>query len=452
MKPELQALLATAAYAAMCGAVWRREHRRVAAREGAAQALLQAADGATPLLILHASQTGQAEALAWQSARLLHQGGLAVRVAPLGDVDPAELALHREVLIVASTYGEGDAPDAASRFAAAMTSPNALRLDTLRFGLLALGDTSFKAYCGFGRQLDTWLRARGANALFERIEADRMDAGAIDRWRRQLAHLAGTHDLAELPGWDAPRFAPWRLLARRQLNQGSQGAPLCHLEFAPQDGELPDWQAGDLVQLRLPDADDDAMPRDYTIASVPSDGRVHLLVRQAGRASSWLCEQLAIGHSADLRVRAHASFRIGANADRPLVLIGNGSGMAGLRAHLRARAGQPHARPCWLVFGERQRAHDALYRDEIDAWQADGLLERVDWTFSRDTLDRRHVQHALREQHARLAAWLDRDAALLVCGSLQGMGSGVDAVLRECLGDARIDALTASGRYLRDVY
>ena len=452
MKPELLALSATLAYAGMCLGLWRRARRRHAQRSDAAKALRLAADRAEPLLILHASQTGQAEEIAWQSARLLHEGGLAVRVAALGETAPATLAAQRDVLIVASTYGEGDAPDAASRFASAMAASGSRSLRSLRFGLLALGDTSFQAYCGFGRRLDAWLREQGAEPIFARIEVDRLDAQALAQWRRQLAHLAGTHDLDGQPGWEAPCFASWRLLARRCLNHGSQGAPLYHLEFKPTDSPLPGWQAGDLVQLRLPESSQDAVPRDYTIASIPADGRVHLLVRQAGRASNWLCTQLAVGDAASLRLRAHASFRIGTNAGRPLVLVGNGSGMAGLRAHLRARAAQPRPEPCWLLFGERQRAHDALYRNEIEAWQDAGLLAHVDWAFSRDQAARRHVQHVLREQHARLAEWLDRGAALLVCGSLQGMGSGVDTVLRECLGDARIDTLIASGRYLRDVY
>src|SRR6185436_844958 len=110
-------------------------------------------------------------------------------------------------------------------------------------------------------------------------------------------------------------------------------------------------------------------PREYTIASLPSDGRVELMVRRTtredgtpGRSSGWLTGQLPLDGTVSMRLRAHASFRIGANADRKLILFGNGTGLAGLRAHLKARAtarvGTTIA-PAWLLFGERQSAHDA---------------------------------------------------------------------------------------------
>jgi sulfite reductase (NADPH) flavoprotein alpha-component len=106
----------------------------------------------------------------------------------------------------------------------------------------------------------------------------------------------------------------------------------------------------------------------------------------------------------------------------------------------------------WLLFGERQSAHDAHYRDEIEAWQRDGVLARVDWAFSRDQAERVHVQHLLAREAPRLREWIADGAAIYVCGSLQGMAGAVDAVLRETLGEADVDALIREGRYRRDVY
>src|SRR5690606_2438815 len=186
-------------------------------------------------------------------------------------------------------------------------------------GLLALGDKSYAHFCGFGRALDGWLQARGAVPLFERIEVDRSEPESLQRWRQQLAHLAGTSDL---PDWEAPALQPWRLRARRHLNPGSAGEPVHHLELVPASGELPEWQAGDLVQLEVPGAPGE--PRDYSIASVPADGAVHLLVRRTRRAdgrpgvaSAWLTGGAALAETVPLRVRAHAGFRIGDNGARP---------------------------------------------------------------------------------------------------------------------------------------
>ncbi|MGJ4748917.1 hypothetical protein ACQV5M_21320, partial [Leptospira sp. SA-E8] len=160
--------------------------------------------------------------------------------------------------------------------------------------------------------------------------------------------------------------------------------------------------AGDLAQIEIqPSAlGVPAEPRDYSIASVPADGALHLLVRQTrradgspGLASGWLTAAtdhgLPLQGRVMLRLRAHSAFRIADNAQRPLILIGNGTGLAGLRAHIRARIQAGQARsdnapaPMWLVFGERHAATDAYYRDELEAWAAQGLL-RMDWVFSRE--------------------------------------------------------------------
>jgi sulfite reductase (NADPH) flavoprotein alpha-component len=150
-------------------------------------------------------------------------------------------------------------------------------------------------------------------------------------------------------------------------------------------------------------------------------------------------------------VRAHERFRLGANAARPLVAIGNGSGLAGLRGLLKARIAAG-GNDNWLLFGERNEIHDFLLRDELLAWRDDGRLARLDLAFSRDQAERRYVQDVLREQAGRLREWVERGAAIYVCGSLQGMAGGVHEALQAILGAQALDALAAEGRYRRDVY
>jgi sulfite reductase (NADPH) flavoprotein alpha-component len=171
---------------------------------------------------------------------------------------------------------------------------------------------------------------------------------------------------------------------------------------------------------------------------------------RSGLGSGWLCEHASPGATIDLRIRVNANFHSPA-PERPLILIGNGTGIAGLRAHLAARAAAG-ARRNWLLFGERNRNRDFHCRGDIERWQADGLLERLDLAFSRDDAQRRYVQDALRDAADTLRAWVNDGAAIYVCGSLQGMAPGVDAVLREALGDALVEQLLLDGRYRRDVY
>ena len=436
------------AYALVCLAplLRQRDKRRAAA-------LARAALAQGPCwIVAHASQTGNAELLAGQTAATLRLAGIAVQQSELSALTAHDLQRAERILFLVSTYGEGDAPDNAAAFASRlMTGP--LPLAHLHYAVLALGDSAYGNYCGFGRALEAWLAAQGAVSLFQRIDVNRSAAPALESWRHQLSHLAGTSDA---PDWSAPAFADWRLAERRLLNPDSAGAPVYHLELEPCSGPLPEWQSGDLVQIAAPAEPD--RPREYSIASIPSDGRVHLLVRLHahaegghGTASGWLALQAGIGDAIGLRLRAHRRFRLEDNAARPLILIGNGSGIAGLRGHLKTRARAGHARN-WLIFGERNAGPDFHYCDDIAGWQADGVLERLDAVFSRDQAQRLYVQDRLLANAGAVGTWLRQGAAVYVCGSLNGMAAGVDLALERILGRSALDALAAQGRYRRDVY
>ncbi|MBB6134769.1 sulfite reductase (NADPH) flavoprotein alpha-component [Massilia aurea] len=435
------ALALSGVYLAMCLGLWRM-HLAKARPSGVA----------ADWLVVYASQTGSAEFLAERTAATLALGGLDARAACISTLDLATLSSASRILFVCSTYGEGDAPDPAARFAT-QTMDAMPDLSQLHFGMLALGDITYTNYCGFGRALDAWLRERGATSLFERIDVDRGAPEALAAWQHHLSHLAGTSDA---PDWEAPTYGAWRIAERTLLNPGSAGAPLYRLALTPQDGALPAWEAGDLAQVSAPA--DPAYPREYSIASIPAEGQLTLLVRlqqradgTPGAASGWLCMDALATDAIRLRVRAHARFRLGENALRPLIAIGNGSGLAGLRALLKARI-DVGTHDNWLLFGERNTAHDFLCQNELEAWRDSGALTRLDLAFSRDGSTARYVQHLVAAQADLLRQWVQDGAAIYVCGSLQGMAGGVHDALIDILGADAVEAMMANGRYRRDVY
>ena len=448
-------LWAAAAVALWLGVVaavaWTRARARRAARRRASA--LAPAESAEALLVAFASQTGHAEELAWMTASSLSGAGVPARVVPLGDLNPEALKSAGRVLIIAATTGEGDGPDPMSGFMRRhMTAP--ADLAGVSYALLALGDRTYADFCGFGRALDSWLQRSGAAPLFDRVEVDNGDAGAIRHWQHQLGAVTGHAVQAD---WTPPVYDRWRLAARAHLNPGSPGGEAWLLAFEPID-HTPDWVAGDIAEIGLP-AIDGVSPgsREYSVASLPTDGRVEFIVRRMtrpngspGLASGWLTRDLAVGDAVDMRVRPNRGFH-GPAPEVPLILIGNGTGLAGLRAHWRARAGVAHS-GAWLMFGERTSAHDALLDEEVRAALAAGLLTRLDRAFSRDPGDGRYVQHLIAQHTDELATWIDRGATILVCGSLEGMSQGVHAALETALGANRLLELTETGRYRRDVY
>ena len=131
--------------------------------------------------------------------------------------------------------------------------------------------------------------------------------------------------------------------------------------------------------------------------------------------------------------------------------MGNGTGIAGLMSLLHTRTRHNYTEN-WLIFGERQRAHDFFYASTIEAWQTMGMLKRLDLAFSRDQEQRIYVQHIIRQNAEELANWIERGAVLYVCGSIEGMASGVDQALIDILGEEKVDELRQQGRYRRDVY
>ena len=170
-----------------------------------------------------------------------------------------------------------------------------------------------------------------------------------------------------------------------------------------------------------------------------------------GLASGWLTQDAQIGDEVAMRVRANRGFHA-PPPEAPIILIGNGTGIAGLRGHLKARARHETTGGAWLLFGERTRAHDALYDADLQAWLASGVLTRLDRSFSRDGGENRYVQSLVAEHARPMADWVDRGAYVYVCGSLEGMSKGVHAALEAALGEERLTRLTDSGRYRRDVY
>lgn len=401
------------------------------------------------ILVAFATQTGFAEELATRTAAALRAAGHRIDLRPLAQVDAATLMATRVAFFVVATYGEGEPPDTSRRFAREVLGAVA-SLGDLRFGMLALGDRGYEHFCGFARTFEAWLTKQGADPLFARIDVDKSASAALAAWDTGLLPWTGDAAVQTLPS-----FVWWTVSERRRANPGSIGEPAFHVTLVPPQGEAPSWEAGDIAIVQLPDG----QQREYSIASLPADGRIDLLVRQAHRSDGgigfgarWLTSTLAIGASTGLRIRANQGFRLaGIAPSTPLILIGNGTGIAGLRAHLKARVAAGATRH-WLFFGERHAAVDNVYGDELDAWQRAGFLERISYAFSRDTPRRVHVQDRVLEQRDAVAEWLAFGAVVLVCGNAAGMADGVDAALKAIVGDAALEDMAVDGRYRRDVY
>lgn len=457
---------------------------------------------AKPWLITYATQTGVAEQLAWSTATSLQEAHQPVQVKSVQQLTEVDLQQHEQILFVISTYGTGEAPDLASNFAKKLLKTN-LRLQHVKYAVLALGSKEYPdTYCSFGHTVDEWLKNNGAKALFDIIEVDNANPTDIQNWNQALVKATKL----DLHAVNIEKvFDNWTLQQRDLLNPNSLGQPAYNIELTASHEAV--WQAGDIAEIQpgnsperinkflqhhhiLKNAVVDSLQvsiekalwnkdltgeiepfanldhlleqlptlptREYSIASIPSQQVLRLVVRQQydesgdlGLGSGWLTQHTEINQNVALRIRTNESFHL-IDDNRPIICIGNGTGIAGLMSLLHTRTRHNYT-DNWLIFGERQRAHDFFYASTIEAWQTMGMLKRLDLAFSRDQEQRVYVQDIIRQNAAELVNWIERGAVLYVCGSIDGMASGVDQALIHILGEEQVDELRQQGRDRKSV-
>jgi sulfite reductase (NADPH) flavoprotein alpha-component len=205
-------------------------------------------------------------------------------------------------------------------------------------------------------------------------------------------------------------------------------------------------------------------PRYYSIASSRKavGDEAHLLIAAVryethgrarnGVASVDVAERRKAGDRLRVFLKPNVHFRLPVDPDRPIIMIGPGTGVAPFRAFMQERDASGAKGRNWLVFGHRNYTHDFLYQLEWQDLLKRGLLTRLDVAFSRDQPEKRYVQHVLWDARHELAGWVQDGAAIYVCGDANAMAKDVHATLEQVLGAEKLDALRREKRYLRDVY
>jgi sulfite reductase (NADPH) flavoprotein alpha-component len=558
--------------------------------DGAAPALAAPSPAAPPaarpaLTVLYATESGNAEALAGAARKAAGRLGFAAKLLDMADADPAKLAGAANLLVIASTWGEGDPPQRAEPFYAALMDPTAPRLDGVRFAVLALGDRAYVNFCETGRRFDQRLEELGGIRIADRVDCDLDFAAPARTWTDGVLKDLAARTAAETPAAGAPGSAVIHVdFARSQaddalldpaaailprtaeitelvnLNSSRSSVETHHLElslagtgltyhpgdaigFTPRNdpalvdaildaaglaaddalGErlassfdiatltppqvsayatltgdtrlaalaadptelrafIADRQVIDLLRAAPAKLDAGTLtgllrplqPRLYSVASAQSlvGEEAHLLIGRVrwqshgierhGVASGMVAARRRAGDTLDVYVKPNPHFRLPAEAERPVVMIGPGTGVAPFRGFLQHREATGASGPAWLFFGARQFTHDFLYQLEWQDWLKSGVLARLDVAFSRDQPERIHVQTRMWEARRELYAWIRDGAALYVCGDAKAMAKDVHAMLvriiaeqgghDEATAQQALREMQQTRRYQRDVY
>jgi len=215
-------------------------------------------------------------------------------------------------------------------------------------------------------------------------------------------------------------------------------------------------------------------PRLYSIASSQAEveEEVHLTVglvsyqsgenSRFGGASSFLTQQLEEGGKVKVFIEHNDNFRLPANNDTPVIMIGPGTGVAPFRAFMQEREAVEASGENWMFFGDQTFTQDFLYQVEWQNYLKSGLVSRLDLAFSRDQQEKIYVQDRIQEQGSEVFAWLERGAHLYICGDANRMAKDVHQTLIDVIAEqGKLTAeqaehylkdLRISKRYQKDVY
>jgi len=428
---------------------WSGVRLWLAGRTGRKRARISASEADT--IILVGSEGGSTWGFADTLETALTATGARVHTAAMATFAPVQWKKARHVILLAATYGEGEAPASAGdfldRLAALPVAPAA------KVAILGFGDRSFPAFCGYAQEVGRAVEAKGWKSLLPLDTVDRQSPQDFARWGRALsAALGTTFELNHQPA--RPRTQALVLASRRDYGAEVQ-APTSILRFALPKASLwqrimgrafPAFEAGDLLGI-VPEGS--AVPRFYSLASGRRDGFVEICVRkQPGGLCSTQLTLMEPGDRIDVFVRPNPAFRP-QRGKAPVLLIGAGTGIGPLAGFARNNA---RSRPMHLFFGARHPSSDALYAEELAAWQKDGRLASVTTAYSRGS-ERLYVQDALRRDADRVARLLRDGAQVMVCGG-RDMAAGVAQSITEILAGKGMSLATlkAEGRYAEDVY
>ena len=402
-------------------------------------------------IVLVGSEGGSTWGFAATLASALRHSGQSVHVAPMTGFAPSRYRRAQRFLILASTYGEGDAPATAKGFVDEIRS--LLSVPSAPIAILGFGDRSFPDFCAFAANVEKITQEIGWKNFLQYDTIDRQSVQDFARWGRVLGSALGIElELIHQPL--LPLTEKLTLLERRDYGAAKE-MPISILRFAIP--KVSWWQrvtgqsftrfeAGDLLGV-LPYGS--SVPRLYSLASGSSDGFIEIVVRrhQFGLSSGQLTN-LSPGQTVEGFLRRNPGFHAGRDQS-PLILIGAGTGVGPLAGFVR---GNQNHRPIHLFFGFRNPKSDFLYHNEFLTWESQGKLSCLTVATSRSE-PANYVQDVLRLEAPKVLDAIRQGAKVMVCGGRE-MAHGVSEVLTEILKPAGITPamLKSSGRYVEDIY
>ncbi|MEK6231682.1 MAG: assimilatory sulfite reductase (NADPH) flavoprotein subunit [Luteolibacter sp.] len=553
------------------------------ASSGAPAAVQSAPAVAGKLTVLYGTESGNSEELADRAIKVAKKKGFKAVMKNMADLAPADLAKFENLLVIVSTWGDGEAPETAVGFHKAFMAED-VKLDGVKFSVCALGDTSYEQFCEIGKQVDERLEKLGAQRIAPRVDCDVDYEDSYTEWFdvviKELAPTAVSAPSviaqAVAPGgvdFGKKNPFPSEVFDNVLLNGEGSAKETVHVELSL-EGSGMNYEPGDslavlptncpamikdvLNAVKLKGTEEievkgagqkhlaDALREDFDITALSKavlkklaaatgsaalaelledgakeklrayiDGReivdalidfapdglsaealagifrklpirlysiassplahpdeVHLTVaavryethgrKRKGVCSTFLTDVAKAGDNVPIFVQPNKNFRLPADSNTAIIMVGPGTGIAPFRSFVEHRAAVGAEGKSWLLFGDQHYTYDFLYQLEWQDYLKDGQLTKLDLAFSRDQPEKVYVQDRMLEKGEELYAWLEEGAHFYVCGDANRMAADVHEALISVVknygaksreqAEEYVDALKKSKRYQRDVY
>jgi len=511
------------------------------------------------ITIAYGTETGNSKKLASDFAAKAKKKGINAKLVGLEQYRLTDLPKEEYFFTVISTQGDGEPPASAKKFYDHIHRES-LQLGQLKFGVLALGDTSYPLFCKAGEDVDQQLHRMGGQRIVSlqkcdtdyEIEAGSWFDGILQKLLSAATPAAGAPAVTVRKP-TGKKIYTGTVLNNVNLNDIGSGKQTYHLEIAaeveyqPGDSigitpenpkevveailsltgvapthkvthrdeelsvsdvlrkklnvvflpervvkkyasivrqDIPETRMGLRDLLKIYPVKDAAQflevvgilepiaPRLYSISSSPEahGGEVHITVSKDtfvvnGETKHGLCSdalsQLSPDQPLDFYVHRNSQFKLPA-ADKDVIMIGPGTGIAPFRSFLAERDATGASGKNWLFFGDQHFTTDFLYQTEIQNWIQTGVLTRMNTAFSRDQKEKVYVQHKMHLHAEELYKWLEEGAHIYICGAKEPMSVDVENALLSIIqqqgkknaaqAESYLNELIEAGRFVKDVY
>lgn len=514
------------------------------------------------ITLAYGTETGNSKKLATALAGIIKKKGIQVKLADLSQYKPKDLSKEEFFFVIISTQGEGEPPLLAKKFYDHIHE-NEINLSNLKFGVLALGDSSYPLFCKTGEDVDSRFEILGArriiplkkcdidyehdashwielifetvnktseNTLQSSVPAPKKATGR-KKYLGKISSIINLNDITseketyhiEIETEESLAYQPGAALGIIPFNSKStvdeiisltgidpkktietakvtdrveellhrhlnisyllksvvaqyagitrHSIPEVRLSLLDLLRIYPVKNAGEFEEvLRILTAQ---APRLYSISSsleAHGDTEIHITVAKSEffidhQKHNGLCSGFLSGFSegeeVEFYIQDAGHFKL-PEADKDIIMIGPGTGIAPFRSFLWERDATGAEGRNWLFFGDRNFVSDFLYQAELQDFLKTGSLTHLDLAFSRDTAEKVYVQHRLEQNAREIFYWLEGGASVYVCGAKEPMSRDVEQTLLTIIQNEGkqtkeeatlyLEEMELSGRYAKDVY